>query len=132
LLLPAAIPIIILNHDHHENPRSIRSAKAFSAVVDVITNNPKQRACRNKTTGIFFHVPAEHFMGRKHGISIPACRRYALCRTDHLHNPFRWNGKKKQSFLPTMLPAGASFAGAGSSSPIYWIHRAVNSTTNFL
>jgi len=51
---PRPYTIIILNHDHHENPRSTRPAKAFTAVVDIITGNTKQTHTAKKQSQLFF------------------------------------------------------------------------------
>jgi len=49
----------------------------------------KANAPRKRTIAFFLHVPAEHFVGRKRGMRIPACRRYALFSlAGLLYNPF--------------------------------------------
>ena len=48
-----------------------------------------------------------------------------------LHNPFLRNGIKIYNHIyPQRPPMGVPFAGAGSSSAIYWIHRIAYSTSD--
>jgi len=50
-----------------------------------------------KTTGFILHLPAEHFVGRKHWMGIPACRRYA----SHFAQPVPPERQKKMQMIST-------------------------------
>jgi len=100
------------------------------AVVGVFTNNSKQTHAEIKQPEFFHHVPAEHLVGRKHWMNIPACRRYAMCLTEAICTIRSSGTDKKNTIISTH---NAPRWGAVCRNPaIDGIHRIAYSTSNFL